>query len=103
MTIDTITTTIGTNDVGYFIGEGDCRIQFTEDEMDSLIFGQIHSEMLADAFVNFCSMTFSSGSTPSCFRQDLSSEVIKDIQEELPLFKDNFAYAFFKLMLIFVY
>lgn len=103
MTIDTITTTIGTNDVGYFIGEGDCRIQFTEVEMNSLIFGQIHSETLANAFVNFCSMTFSSGSIPSCFRQDLSPEVIKGIQEELPLFKDNFVYAFFKLMLIFEY
>ena len=103
MTTDTITTTIGTNDVGYFIGEGDCRIQFTEDEMNALIFAQIHSETLANAFVNFCSMTFSSGSIPTCFRQDLSPEAVMEIQEELPSFKDNFKNAFFNLMLIFEY
>ena len=103
MTADTITTTIGTNDVGYFIGEGDCRIQFTEDEMNALIFAQIHSETLANAFVNFCSMTFSSGSIPTCFRQDLSSDAVKEIQDELPLFKENFRNAFFNLMLIFEY
>lgn len=103
MTTDSITTTIGTNDIGHFIGDGDCLIQFTNDEMNTLTFAQIHSETLTNAFFNFCSMTFSSGSIPSCFRQDLSPEVVKRIQEELPSFKDNFSNAFFKLMLIFEY
>ena len=103
MTIDTITTTIGTNDVGYFIGEGDCRIQFTEDEMDSLIFGQIHSEMLADAFVNFCSMTIASGSIPSCCRQDLSPQELQAFQHRLSKFQEHFPDALFNLMLIFEY
>ncbi len=96
-------TKIGTNDIGYFIGDGDCRIQFTEEEMNALFFAQIHSETLANAFVNFCSMTFSSGAIPSCFRQDLSPEAVKRIQEELPMFKENFRNAFFNLMLIFEY
>ena len=103
MTTDTITTTIGTNDIGHFIGDGDCRIQFTEEEMNALTFAQIHSETLANAFVNFCSMTFASGSIPSCFRQDLSPEELKMIQEKLPVFQHNFGNAFFNLMLIFEY
>ena len=103
MTTDSITTTIGTNDIGYFVGDGDCRIQFTEEEMNALNFAQIHSETLANAFVNFCSMTISSGAIPSCFRQDLSPEAIKRIQEELPVFQRNFGSAFFNLMLIFEY
>lgn len=103
MTTDSITTTIGTNDIGYFIGDGDCRIQFTEEEMNALNFAQIHSEMLANAFVNFCSMTLNSGAIPSCFRQDLSSEKLKGIQEELPVFQRNFHNTFFNLMLIFEY
>jgi hypothetical protein len=103
MTTETFTTTIGCNDIGYFVGDGDCRIQFTEKEMGSLIFAQIHSQTLASAFVNFCSMTFSSGEIPSCFRQDLSPEAVKRIQEELPMFKENFRNAFFNLMLIFEY
>ena len=101
MTTDTITTTIGTNDIGHFIGEGDCRIQFSAEEMNALNFAQIHSETLASAFVNFCSMTFASGSIPSCFRQDLSPEAVKRIQEELPVFQRNFGNALFNLMLIF--
>jgi hypothetical protein len=103
MTTDSITTTIGTNDFGHFIGDGDCRIQFTEEEMNALHFAQIHSETLANAFVNFCSMTFASGSIPSCFRQDLTPEEVKRIQEELPVFQRNFGNAFFNLMLIFEY
>jgi hypothetical protein len=86
MTIDSITTTIGTNDIGHFIGDGDCRIQFSAEEMNALHFAQIHSETLANAFVNFCSMTFASGSIPSCFRHDLSSEKINDIKEDCPFF-----------------
>ena len=103
MTTDSITTTIGTNDIGYFIGDGDCRIQFTDEEMNALNFAQIHSETLANAFVSFCLMTFSSGAIPSCFRQDLSPEEVKRIQEELPVFQRNFHNAFFNLMLIFDY
>ena len=103
MTTYTITTTIGTNDVGHFIGEGDCRIQFSEEEMNALNFAQIHSETLANAFVNFCSMTFASGSIPSCFCQDLSQEAVKRIQAELPVFRRNFGNAFFNLMLILEY
>jgi len=103
MTTDSITTTVGTNDIGHFIGDGEYRIQFTQDEMEALIFAQIHSETLANAFVNFCSMTFASGSIPSCFRQDLSPEAVKRIQEELPVFQQNFGNAFFNLMLIFEY
>ena len=103
MTTNAYQTTIGTNDIGHFIGEGDCRIQFTEEEMNALNFAQIHSETLANAFVNYCSMTLNSGAIPSCFRQDLSSEELKEIQEELPVFQRNFHNAFFNLMLIFEY
>jgi len=101
MTTETFTTTIGCNDFGYFVGDGDCRIQFTHKEMESLIFAQVHSQALANAFVNFCSMTFSSGAIPSCFRQDLSPDEIMDIKEELPVFQENFRNAFFNMMLIF--
>lgn len=101
MTTDTFTTTIGCNDIGYFVGDGDCRIQFTQKEMESLIFAQVHSQTLATAFVNFCSMTFSSGAIPSCFRQDLTPDEIKSILEELPEFQENFHNAFFNMMLIF--
>jgi len=94
-------TTIGCNDIGYFVGDGDYRIQFTKKEMKSLIFAQVHSQALASAFVNFCSMTFSSGAIPSCFRQDLSSDEIKETQEELPEFHENFHNALFNMMLIF--
>ena len=103
MTTTAYQTTIGTNDIGHFIGDGDCRIQFTEEEMNALTFAQIHSETLASAFVNFCSMTFASGSIPSCFRQDLSPEELKMIQEKLPVFQHNFGNVFFNLMLIFEY
>jgi len=103
MTTTSYQTTIGTNDIGHFIGDGDCRIQFSGEEMNALTFAQIHSETLASTFVNFCSMTFASGSIPSCFRQDLSPEAVKRIQEELPVFQHNFSSAFFNLMLIFEY
>ena len=103
MTKTAYQTTIGTNDIGHFIGDGDCRIQFSEEEMNALTFAQIHSETLASAFVNFCSMTFASGSIPSCFRQDLSPEEVKMIQEKLPAFQHNFGNALFNLMLIFEY
>jgi hypothetical protein len=101
MTTETFTTTIGCNDIGYFVGDGDCRIQFTEKEMGSLIFAQIHSQTLASAFVNFCSITFSSGTIPSCFRKNLLPDEIKEIQEELPEFQENFSNALFNMMLIF--
>ena len=103
MTTTAYQTTIGTNDIGHFIGDGDFRIQFTEEEMNALTFAQIHSETLASAFVNFCSMTFASGSIPSCFRQDLSPEELRTIQEKLPSFQHNFGDALFNLMLIFEY
>jgi hypothetical protein len=48
-------------------------------------------------------MTFASGSIPSCFRQDLSPEELKEIQEELPVFQRNFRNALSNLMLIFEY
>jgi hypothetical protein len=94
-------TKIGINDIGMFIGEGDCQIQFTEDEFNSLIFAQIHSQTLADAFANYCTMTFSSGSIPSCFRQDLSKSEVASILQELPGFQANFPRALFSLMLLF--
>ena len=101
MTTTAYQSTIGTNDIGHFIGEGDFLIQFSEEEMNALTFAQIHSETLASAFINFCSMAFASGSIPSCFRQDLSPEELKKIQEELPVFQRNFGNALFTLMLIF--
>jgi hypothetical protein len=103
MTTTAYQTTIGTNDIGHFIGDGDCRIQFSEEELNALTFAQIHSETIANAFVNFCSMTINSGSIPSCFRQDLSPEELKEIQEQLPSFQNNFGSALFNLMLIFQY
>jgi hypothetical protein len=98
---DKITTTIGVNDIGHYFGDGDCRTQFTHAQMDALIFAQFHAQALADAFVNYCKMTFASGSIPSCFRQDLSPEEIRQIQENLPCFQANFATAIFKTTLIF--
>ena len=68
MSINAIHTTIGTNSTGFFIGDGDCRIQFNEEQMDALQMATTHSQALADAFVNYCKMTFSSGEIPTCFR-----------------------------------
>ena len=101
MTTDTITTTIGTNDIGHFFGDGDCRIQFSHQEIDALQLAHTHGQELADAFVNYCTMTFASGEIPTCFRHDLSSEEINDIKQELPLFRKHFPHALFGLMLLF--
>lgn len=103
MTTESFTTTIGSNENGFFFGDGDCRIQFSHQEIESLILANTHGQALADAFVNYCTMTFASGEIPTCFRQDLSSDEVKEIQDELPLFKENFRNAFFNLMLIFEY
>jgi hypothetical protein len=101
MTTTAYQTTIGTNEIGCFIGDGDCRIQFTQEEMDALILARVHAKSLADAFANYVSATLSSGEIPSCFRQDLSPEQVKEIKEELPAFQRNFRNAFFSLMTIF--
>ena len=103
MTTDSITTTIGTNDIGYFVGDGDCRIQFTEDQMNSLFIGQLYSRQLADSFVNYCKMTVASGSIPSCCRQDLSPQELQAFQDRLSKFQEHFPDALFNLMLIFEY
>ena len=94
-------TTIGTNEIGFFIGDGECRIQFTHEEMDALILGRIHAQHLADAFVNFVSATLASGEIPSCFRQDLSPDDLGEIKKAMPAFRLNFCHAFSNLMLIF--
>lgn len=96
-----IHTTIGTNNTGFFIGEGECRIQFNEEQMDALHMAQTHSQALADAFVNYCKMTFSSGEIPTCFRQDLGPETFDEIHEDLETFQKNFSAALFRQMLIF--
>ena len=101
MTINTITTTIGWIDIGHFIGEGECQIQFTYDQINALYFASTFSESLANAFVNFCLMTFSSGDIPSCFRQDLPPEAVEEIKNELPIFHQHFGEALFNLTLIF--
>lgn len=101
MSINSIATTIGTNDTGFFIGEGDCRIQFNKEQMNALQIAQTHSQALADAFVNYCTMTFSSGEIPTCFRQDLGPETVDEIHKDLETFKKNFSDALFNLMLIF--
>lgn len=101
MSNNAIHTTIGTNNTGFFIGDGDCRIQLTEEEMNALTFAQIHSQALADAFVNYCKMTFSSGEIPTCFRQDLGPETFDEIHEDLETFQRNFSEALFRQMLIF--
>lgn len=98
---ESYTTTIGCNEIGNFVGDGELRIQFTEEQMNALIFAQVHSRALADAFANYCKMTFASGSIPTCFRQDLSPEEINEIHQELPAFAENFPCAMFNLMLIF--
>lgn len=101
MSINSIATTIGTNDTGFFIGEGDCRIQFNEEQMNALQMAQTQSQALADAFVNYCKMTLSSGEIPNCFRQDLGPETVDEIRKDLETFQANFSDAFFHLMLIF--
>jgi hypothetical protein len=99
MSTKSVTTTLGYDDTGFFIGEGDCRIDFSQDQHNVLLFASWHRGHLANAFANYCSMTFASGSIPSCFRQDLSADEIEEIKTDLQLFKENFAEAFFNLML----
>ena len=101
MSTEAITTTIGINEIGNYVGDGDYRIQFTVEQMDALIFGRIHAQTLADAFVDYCNMTFASGSIPSCFRQDLLPDKIHEIQQDLHRFQVNFAEAMFNSSLIF--
>jgi hypothetical protein len=103
MTTTAYQTTIGTNEIGHFIGDGECRIQFTQDEMEALILARVHAQSLADAFANYVSATLASGEIPSCFRQDLSPVEVREIKEELPAFQRNFRSAFSNLMLIFEY
>ena len=103
MTQTAYQTTIGTNDIGHFIGDGEYRIQFTQDEMEALILARVHAQSLADAFANYVSATLSSGEIPSCFRQDLSPGEVREIKEELPVFQKNFRRAMFNLMQIFDY
>jgi hypothetical protein len=98
MNTKSVATTLRYDDTGFFIGEGDCRIDFTPEQRNALSFSSWHSEDLANAFANYCSMTFASGSIPSCFRQDLSTEEIKEIKSELRVFKEHFAIAFLNLM-----
>jgi hypothetical protein len=101
MSNNAIHTTIGTNNTGFFIGEGERLIQFNEEQMDSLHLAQTHSQALADAFVNYCKMTFSSGDIPTCFSQDLGPETINEINKDLETFQANFSEALFNLMLIY--
>jgi len=99
MSTKSVTTTLGYDDTGFFIGEGDCRIDFTPEQRNALSFASWHSEHLANAFANYCSMTFASGSIPSCFRQDLSRDESRGDKAYLQQFKDHFSEAFFNLML----
>jgi len=94
-------TTIGCNDIEHFIGDCEYRIQFSEEEMNALILAQVHSQNLADVFVNHCTMTFAFSEIPSCFPQDLSPDEVRETKEELPAFQNNFRNAFFNFMLIF--
>lgn len=89
------------NDKGLFVGEGDCRIQFSHKEMSAFHFSQTFSNAIAESFVNYCRMTIASGSIPSCFRQDMSPNEIEEMQENLKDFQENFADALFNLSLIF--
>jgi hypothetical protein len=93
-------TSIGVNEIGYFVGDGENRIQFSQDQVEALSFAATHSQDLSDAFVNFCSTTFASGEIPSCFRQDLSVKEISEAKEDLVRFQNNFRDAIFNLMLI---
>ena len=101
MTTESFTTTVGSNENGFFFGDVDCRIQFSHQEIESMILANTHGQALADSFVNYCTMTFASGEIPSCFRQDLTPHEINEIQEELPTFRKHFRQALFNLMLIF--
>jgi hypothetical protein len=95
---------IGSNDAGYYIdiiGIEGVKIQFTHDQINALFFARVHSQALADAFADFCTMTFASGSVPSCFRQDLSKAEIQEVHEDLNCLKENFRRALSDLMLIF--
>lgn len=98
---ESITQKIGRNETGPYFGDGDCRIQLTWDQHAALNYASTHGQEIADAFVNFCSMTFDSGSIPSCFRQDLTEEEIAGIRERMPLFQKNFAEAIFNANLVF--
>jgi hypothetical protein len=101
MTTTAYHTTIGTNEIGFFIGDGDCRIQFTHDEMDALILASVHGQSLANAFANYVSAALASGEIPSSFRQDLTSKEVMGIKEDVHSFQYNFHNALFNLMTIF--
>ena len=99
MNTKSATIALGINETGLFIGEGDYRIYFTHEQRKALSFALLHSDHLAKAFTNYCSMTFALGSIPTCFRQDLSADEIEESKEDLRQFKEHFAAAFFNLML----
>jgi hypothetical protein len=101
MSPDFFTASIGTNEVGYFIGDGEAQIQFTHDQVEALSFANTHSQDVVDGFVNYCSTTLASGEIPSCFRQDLSPKEISEVKEYLVQFQHNFGDSLFNLMLIF--
>lgn len=94
-------TTIGCNDIGFFIGDGDCRLQFTEDEMNALIFANHHSHHFVSLLTDCLSATLASGEIPSCFKQDLNQKEVQKLRTDLANFSNNFSNAFFQLMLTF--
>lgn len=98
---ESIVQKIGRNETGPYYGDGDCRMQLTWDQQIALNYASAYGQAIADAFVNFCSMTFDSRSIPSCFRQDLTEEEIAEIRKNMPLFQKNFAEAIFRAALVF--
>ena len=100
MTSTSIPTTVGFNDIGFFIGEDDVRIQLTKDQMNALNFANTYAESIGDVFANYCAMTLTSGEIPSCFRQDMSEEEILFIRDSLSKFKEHFSDALFNLLTV---
>ena len=94
-------TTIGCNDIGFFIGDGDFRLQFTEDEMNALIFANGYSHSFVSLLTDCLSATLASGEIPSCFKQDMTKEEAQELGKDLTNFSKHFSDAFFQLMLAF--
>jgi hypothetical protein len=92
---------IGSDENGYFFGDGESRFHLSQAEMGALITAQVHGQDVADAFYNVCIATLDSGAIPSCFVQDLSPKSIEEVREDLEEFRANFKRAMLTLMTIF--
>jgi hypothetical protein len=94
-------TSVGSDEKGYYFGDGESRFHLSQAEMGALIMAQVHGQDIADAFYNVCMATLDSGVIPSSFIQDLSPKSIDEVREDLEEFRANFKRAMLTLMYLF--